>query len=129
MHARKVEQRRGSAHARGYTRHWREVFIPLFVRLLIAAGIRQPDLWGHGATVCGAALPDGPAMTESRCKADGRLTFTNMDGSSLHLHHSPPLLDEERDNRRAVEDPTRVGFLCATCHGAETNADQRGASA
>ena len=115
-HQKERESRRGSAHARGYTRHWRQVFIPLFERMLIAAGL---------APVCGAALPDGPRMTESRCNSLGVLTFFNQDGSRLHLHHNPPLQEHERDDRQAVEDPRRVGFLCQSCHAAETLASQQ----
>lgn len=111
-HQRATEQRRGSAHARGYTRHWRDVFIPHFRRRLIAAGI---------APVCGASLPGGPDLSRvSRCRADGRATWVNRDGTNLHLHHEPPLRPDERANRQAVEDPHRVGFLCDACHDAET---------
>jgi hypothetical protein len=114
VHARGLERQRGSAHARGYTRHWRESFKPWFIDLLIAADI---------APVCGASLPQGPAMTYSLCKADGLLTFTNPDGSALHLHHDPSLQPEERHDRRKVEDPARVGLLCLSCHSIATHGE------
>jgi hypothetical protein len=105
-HTRVVEQRRGTATSRGYDSHWSKVFRPWYFRQLLAAGI---------APVCGAALPGGPSMTASACKAQGLLTATH-----LHLHHEPPLTPAERRDRRAVEDPLRVGLLCATDHSAET---------
>jgi hypothetical protein len=79
--------------------------------MLIAAGI---------APICGAALPDGPSMKDSECKADGRITHRR-----LHLDHDPPLRDEERSARRAVCNPLRVGFLCASCHSRKTNREQQ----
>jgi len=105
-HTRQAEARRGSATSRGYNYHWSHVFRPLFSRMLIAAGI---------APVCGAALPGGPAMADSQCKAAGRLVADH-----LHLDHDPPLRPEERHDRRSVEDPLRVGWLCTTCHNART---------
>lgn len=102
---READRRRGSAHDRGYTASWRR-FIGYFRRLLLREGI---------APVCGAALPGGPTMSESRCKAEGRLSAVR-----LHLHHDPPLTRAEREDKRAVEDPLRVGFLCQRCHNAAT---------
>jgi len=72
-------------------------------------------VWAGIAPVCGATLPGGPAMTASACQRDGRLT-----GTRLHLHHDPPLTDAERGDVAAVCDPRRVGFLCESCHNAET---------
>ena len=109
-HAREREQRRGSASARGYDAvHWRP-FRLRFARLLVAAGI---------APICGAALPGGPAMAESQCRADGRVTWT-----PLHLDHDPPLRAVERADWRAVCDPMRVGWLCASCHDRRTRRQQ-----
>jgi hypothetical protein len=105
------EGRRGSAAARGYDSYWSKVFRPRFVLLLIAAGVTP---------ACGAALPGGPMMAASTCKAKGLLTTDH-----LHLHHDPPLRDDERRHRHLVCDPLRVGFLCATDHSRETQADQR----
>lgn len=109
-HARVVEQRRGTATSRGYDSHWTRIFRPWFIAQLIKHGI---------APACGAALPGGPSMADSHCKAEGRLN-----GRHLHLDHDPPLTDAERRDRRAVEDPTRVGFLCRECHGAKTQREQ-----
>jgi len=110
-HARQVEQHRGTATSRGYDSHWSKVFRPRFLRLLIAAG-RAP--------VCGAALPGGPAMTSSTCKAQGLLNTRR-----LHLDHDPPLRPEERSDRRAVEDPMRCGLLCAVDHARKTQREQQ----
>lgn len=104
--SRKVEQRQGSAHARGYTSRWRR-FRETFRNRLIAQGI---------APLCGASLPIGPRMTASRCQAEGRET-----SERLHLHHDPPLRDDERSDPRAVCNLRRVGLLCEQCHGVETS--------
>jgi hypothetical protein len=104
QHARHHEQRRGSAHQRGYTSYWHHVFRPSFISLLVQAGI---------SPVCGAALPDGPRTSHSRCQAEGRLT-----GIDLHLHHQPPLEDWERSDRARVCDPRRIQLLCPSCHNA-----------
>lgn len=102
---------RRSASARGYTSYWSKVFRGLFVRQLIRADL---------APICGAALPGGPAMHDSVCKREGRITDRR-----LHLDHDPPLREDERDDRRAVCDPLRVGFLCASCHSLKTNRERR----
>jgi hypothetical protein len=99
--------RRGSRTARGYDEHWQHFRLVTFPNLLMAADI---------ARVCGAALPGGPSMTASTCKAQGRLVARSRDGTDLHLHHDPPLTDEERKNPRIVCDPLRVGYLCADDH-------------
>jgi hypothetical protein len=103
-HAPGREQRRGSAHRRGYTAYWHQVFRPSFISLLVQAGI---------SPVCGAALPDGPVTAHSRCQADGLLT-----GVDLHFHHEPPLTERERLDRAAVCDPRRIQLLCRSCHNA-----------
>lgn len=105
QHRRQSEQRRGSAAQRGYGTAWRD-FRLRFIRRLIALGI---------APVCGSALPDGPAMSWSQCRRDGRLTH-----GSLHLDHEPPLRADQRADPRAVCDTQRVGFLCDQCHRAKT---------
>jgi hypothetical protein len=104
-HARQAEQRRGSSAARGYDARWR-AFAVRFRRMLVAADV---------ATVCGASLPGGPVMQDSRCKAEGRLN-----GPRLQVHHEPPLTDDERQDPRKVCDPYRVGLLCHSCHSART---------
>lgn len=110
-HTRQAEQRRGSAASRGYDYYWTSVFRPFFINLLIAAGIPP---------VCGAALPGGPSMAASRCRAEGRLEWRR-----LHLDHDPPLKDDERRDRKAVCNPMRVGFLCWRCHSAKTVQEMR----
>lgn len=111
LHALAAEQQRGSATARGYDYHWSSVFRPAFIARLLALGI---------APVCGAALPDGPRMLDSQCRADGI-----ENARHLHLDHDPPLRPEERTHRRTVEDPRRVGLLCRTCHNRKTQREQR----
>lgn len=111
------QRQRGSAHSRGYTSYWQNVFRPQFIQMLIAEGI---------VPVCGAALPGGPRTQDSQCRADGHLTFTSSDGSALHLDHEPPLTDAERQNRAAVCDPMRVRLLCASCHSGKTQREVHG---
>jgi len=101
-HRRVREQTRGTAHQRGYTAYWHQMFRPRFLGLLVEAGI---------APVCGAALPAGPQTRHSRCRAAGLLT-----GTDLHLHHEPPLAEWERRDRSRVCDPCRIQLLCASCH-------------
>lgn len=109
--SRKTEQYRGSRTSRGYDERWQRFRLVTFPNLLIAADI---------ARVCGAALPGGPSMSASTCKAQGLLTARSHDGTDLHLHHDPPLTDEERKNPAIVCSPLRVGYLCARDHAAET---------
>lgn len=109
-HALVVEQQRGTATERGYDSYWSKVFRPWFRQRLIAADI---------APACGAALPGGPSMGDSQCKAEGYLNAIN-----LHLDHDPPLRDDERADRRTVCDELRVGFLCASCHSRKTRREQ-----
>jgi 5-methylcytosine-specific restriction endonuclease McrA len=78
--------------------------------MLISAGI---------APVCGAIVPGGPTTRDSRCKADGLLT-----SGSLHFDHEPPLRDDERGDRRAVENPRRIQLLCGDCHRAKTQRER-----
>lgn len=115
--AREAEDRtrRGTATERGYdSRHWRP-FRERFKAMLIQAGI---------APVCGASLPGGPAMTASRCRAEGRLVERNPDGSDLHVDHDPPLTDAERSDWRKVCDVHRVGLLCKSDHAVKTAREQ-----
>lgn len=107
-HKKQIEQKRGSASARGYGVTWRS-FREWFINRLIAAGI---------VPCCGAALPGGPSMAWSRCRAEGRLTT-----DELQLDHDPPLRADERRDRRAVEDWRRVGLLCRACHSRKTLAE------
>lgn len=91
---------------------WR-AFRLYFIGLLVAAGI---------APICGAALPDGPQTSHSRCKAHGLETWRSADGSDLHLDHEPGLLPHERIDSLKVCDPKRIQLLCAACHTAKTAA-------
>lgn len=106
-----VEQRRGSASQRGYGTSW-EAFRLQFMSLLVQAGI---------APVCGAALPDGPRTQDSQCQQQGV-----VNGDRLHLDHEPPLQEWERRIISRICDPSRVQFLCATCHSAKTRREQTG---
>jgi hypothetical protein len=110
LHRGDAERYRGTATSRGYDAHWSKVFRPWFIQHLIAVGI---------APVCGAALPGGPGMADSQCRAQGVLN-----DRQLHLDHDPPLRDAERRDRRAVEDRFRVGLLCRSCHSAKTLREQ-----
>jgi hypothetical protein len=116
--ARLLDQARGTAHARGYDRAWL-AFRPVFIARLVEAGILP---------VCGAALPAGPHTADSCCRAAGLLTFSNPDGSSLHLDHDPPLRDDERRDVAAVCDPQRIQLLCAACHSTKTVREAGGGS-
>jgi hypothetical protein len=112
--SRVTEQRRGSAAARGYTRHW-FAFKQWFIRALIAADV---------VPVCGARWPGLPATGDSSCLASGLQTVSSADGTALHLDHTPPLTDEERTHARLVCDKDRVQLLCESCHAAKTLSEQ-----
>jgi hypothetical protein len=101
--ARRQQQRRGTAHSRGYTAQWQR-FRVWFMSALVDEGI---------SPVCGAILPDGPYPSMSACRHQGLKT-----GQPLHLHHEPPLQDHERGVIRAVCDPQRIVLLCERCHNA-----------
>jgi len=112
-HARQRERTRGTAYRRGYTSAPRspwQVFRRRIVALMLEA---------NRPVVCGSSPPDGPSVAVySRCLADGV-----QNGFDLELHHDPPLTNEERQaaargDRRAFDDPTRVGWLCKSCHAA-----------
>ncbi len=108
---RQWDSTRGTASARGYTSAW-SAFRRKFYWLIGKAGVLAE---------CGASLPGGPDVTaKSRCMGAKRHTL-----KGLHLHHEPPLTDSERKDPRAVCDPMRVGFLCGSCHSAETRDEQR----
>ena len=116
-HARQQEQRRGTAHARGYTyRDW-QPFRRRFLAALVEAGL---------VPICGAALPTGPQTRDSACRDAGLFTFASADGSSLHLDHEPALTDDERRSVAAVCDVHRIQLLCASCHQVKTNAEMAG---
>lgn len=103
------EQQRGTRSERGYDARWQR-FRQWFIDQLIAKGIPP---------ACGAALPGGPSMADSRCRRRDR-----VETDKLHLDHDPPLQPHERRDWRRVCDPLRVGFLCASCHSAKTRSEQ-----
>lgn len=109
-HTREHDAYRGTAAERGYGARW-AAFRIRFKNTLIMSGI---------APVCGAALPEGPSMADSRCKADGLLN-----DRELHLHHDPPLQPHERKDVRTVCNPLRVGWLCRSCHARVTQGQQQ----
>lgn len=108
--ARVPEQRRGTSTERGYGAAWR-AFRPIFIAMLVSLGI---------APICGAALPDGPQTSHSRCKAQGLETWVSADGSDLHLDHEPGLKPHERRDTLKVCDPRRIVLLCRSCHSVKT---------
>lgn len=113
VHRRAADARRQPSSVRGYGAPWRR-WCRWFDRQLIA----------HDVTpVCGAALPGGPSMHASQCKAAGILT-PGHPGAALHHDHEPPLAPSERTSRRSVCDPRRVGLLCQSCHSAKTRREQ-----
>ena len=106
----RLEQRRGTAHQRGYDRAWIN-FRPRYFALLVEAGI---------VPVCGAALPTGPEKRDSACRDAGLLTFASADDSSLHLDHEPKLEEWERRDVSRVCDERRIVLKCSACHSAKT---------
>jgi hypothetical protein len=109
-HQRAREARRGSAHSRGYTAAWR-AFRGRVTERMVALDI---------VPVCGARLPGAPTTGDSRCQAAGLLNPRH-----LHLDHTPPLLDIERADERAVCDPMRVQWLCEACHNAKSQRERQ----
>lgn len=116
QHGRQKEQRRGTAHQRGYTWHEWQPFRRRFLAALVDAGVLP---------VCGAALPTGPTTRDSACREAGLFTYTSADGSSLHLDHEPPLEDWERHDMTRVCDEKRIVLLCHRCHGIKTGSEAR----
>lgn len=114
QHRPRARDMRQSASRRGYGRAW-EDFRRRFDTMLQAAGL---------ASICGAALPGGPTMAASQCRAAGL-----VNGWDLHLDHDPPLADYERQSVKAVCDPRRVGWLCRRCHAAKTASERARAAA
>lgn len=105
---------RRSARARGYDRQW-EIFREMVFSRLLRIGLETN---GPGPC-CGARLPEAPVSTDSACAAQGILTTRG-----LHLDHFPPLTLAEREDARAVCDPSRVQLLCHSCHNAKTNRER-----
>ena len=104
--ATRVNTARRSSRTLTYTEPWWLAFRRWFFNHLIALGI---------VPVCGAALPDGPSMWASQCRASGVLN-----AKRLELDHDPPLTEAEKGIRRVVCDVRRVGWLCRSCHSAKT---------
>ncbi len=117
VHAREVEQRRGSASARGYDSAWRAL-THRFRRALIKAGI---------APVCGARLPGAPVTNHSRCAQEGRLVddgaHRRRHGMALHTDHIVP----HRGDDRLRLDILNLQLLCKEEHDAKTKAESGGA--
>lgn len=105
------EQRRGTAAARGYDSYWQRWRL-WWLRRLIAFGL---------APVCGARWPGAPATSDSQCGE----RLVGIRPGDWHLDHTPPLTAGERSVRTIVCDPMRVQLLCATCHTAKTQREQR----
>jgi 5-methylcytosine-specific restriction endonuclease McrA len=102
-------QQRGSSSARGYGQQWRH-FVLGVRRRMISLGI---------VPQCGARLPEARVTADSTCAANGRLVT-----AYLQLDHIDPLEPYERRDPRIVCDPTRVQFLCESCHKAKTRREQ-----
>lgn len=127
-HARQRERFRGTASIRGYDSEWTR-FRRRFFDILIAAGFLP---------ACGAALPGGPSMKDSRCAAAGLVNTVQ-----LELDHDPPLTAAERNHRTACVLPqcggksghsaflcaNRVGLYCRSCHSRKTLREQQGGRA
>lgn len=104
--AKAKEQRRHTSTGRGYGTEWGR-FRVWFIRSLVHGGV---------VPCCGARLPGASPTTDSLCLASGLLTYASLDGSSLHLDHTPPLAEWERPHIDLVCDALRVQLLCAECH-------------
>lgn len=111
QHSRTKERYRGTASERGYTSQWSRFRSEDMPRALLQEG-KVP--------ACGVALAIGPQTTDSQCKAQGLFVTTD-----LHLDHEPPLQPHERRDPYKVLDPTRVQFLCASCHSRKTQREQQ----
>jgi 5-methylcytosine-specific restriction endonuclease McrA len=117
-HQRAVEQRRGSASARGYDRDW-QALAKRFRQRLIAAGI---------APVCGARLPGAPVTSHSQCRAQGHLVDDSAHrrryGVGLHTDHIVP----HRGNEALRLDLLNLQLLCKPEHDAKTRDESRSAA-
>jgi 5-methylcytosine-specific restriction protein A len=106
------EERRGSAHDRGYTSRW-ERFRLWFLNRLNALAVRGI---GVGA-ICGGRLPGAPVTTHSRCLAEGR-----VNAIGLQVDHIQP----HRGDQRLMFDPLNLQVLCAQCHAVKTATEDGG---
>jgi hypothetical protein len=103
-HQHRRERQRRVTRELTYSETWWRAFRLQFVSLLVEAGVPP---------VCGAVLPGGPQTRLSRCQSSGLLT-----GTEIHLHHEPPLTDEEQRDRSKVCAIERIVLLCSACHNA-----------
>lgn len=90
-HASQVEQRRGTAHARGYTRRWTDHYRPWFLG-------RNP--------LCGDRLPGAPATTDSVCASTDRPRAATL------VDHIVP----HRGDQQLFWNPMNHQSLCDECH-------------
>lgn len=105
------ERERGTSTERGYGARWRVFRNDYRSELLNKFGI---------VSECGAARPDGPPDDGIHCKAQGRHTYENTDGSELHLDHDPRLQEWEKAYTDRVCDPKRIRLRCRECHSRKT---------
>src|SRR5690348_9139693 len=100
-HQRNHRRARSAATPLAYNETWWRSFRLRFFAMLSQAGL---------VAMCGTSLHGGPVVALSRCKAEGRMTLSNPDGSDLHLHHEPPLTVEEARDRSVVCNPYRIAL-------------------
>lgn len=98
-----ADQRRGSAHARGYGRRWTETS-----RLLRRTTLRY----------CGDRMPGAPPTTDSRCPQDRyRRTLSQV------IDHIIPVTGP---NDPRFWDSTNWQGLCDTCHNTKRQRESLG---
>jgi len=105
-HARRYDQRRGSAASRGYDARWAAHRAGYFDKL-IALDILP---------ACGARLPGAPLTTDSQCQADGRLITDRLERDHIKPH---------RGDAACFWDPLNLQLLCRSCHSAKTMREQQ----
>jgi len=106
-----VVHKKRTRQERGYGKEWQRFRRVEFPGMLSKEGIVQ---------TCGARLSPGWSK-HSRCAAAGVINIAD----GLELDHDPPLRDDERGDVDLVCDPTRVSFLCKSCHAAKTRGEHR----
>lgn len=96
QHARKRDQRRGSAYSRGYDTRWKR-HVARFIAALVEAGVPP---------VCGAVLPSTPPTNDSLCAAEGLSVMEHLDCDHIEPH-------------AGQDDPKfwDMGNLQLLCHG------------
>ncbi len=98
LHRRQVEQRRGSAYSRGYTKRW---------QAYRATWLSHYPLCGDGLT----------GTQDSQCKAQGRVA------AAKDVDHIQRVQGED-DPR--FYDPMNHQSLCHACHSAKTQRENEG---